>query len=270
MKVLLVGDINASSGRAAVRKYLPLIREKFAIDFVIADVDNLAHGLGVTVNTIAEMDELGIDVYTGGNHLFDKKDQIELLDGIPNLLRPMNFPSHLPCKGFMVSEVKGIRILTAHLMGQTYMSQMLNDPFEMVNNLLDEYVLKGNVDAIFIDFHAEATAEKYGFAHMCDGKVTCVFGTHTHVPTNDAHLMEKGTAYISDLGMTGNYDSVIGMQKEGVIKNFIAKYNVVRMESAHGEGTFCGAIVDLDKTTGMARSIDPITIGGILKDNIEL
>ena len=217
MKALLIGDINASSGREVVKKYLPKIKEKFDIDFVIADVDNMAHGIGVTVNTIYEMDELGIDVYTGGNHIFDKKDQFQLLGGIHNLLRPMNFPSHLPCNGFMISEVKGKKIMTVHFMGQTYMNQNLNDPFEMVNNLLNEYAISANVDAIFIDFHAEATAEKYGFAHMLDGKVTCVFGTHTHVQTNDNHILANGTAYISDLGMCGNYDSVIGMEKEGVI-----------------------------------------------------
>lgn len=267
MKVLLIGDINASSGREVVRKYLPKIKEKFEIDFTIANVDNIAHGIGVTVNTICEMDDLGIDVYTGGNHIFDKKDQFSILGSIPNLLRPMNFPSQLPCKSFLISEVKGKRIMTAHFMGQTYMSQNLNDPFEMVNNFLNEHALLTNVDAIFIDFHAEATAEKYGFAHMLDGKMTCVFGTHTHVQTNDNHVLPGGTAYISDLGMCGNYDSVIGMEKQGVIKNFLLKFNAVRMESARGDGTFCGAVVDVDESTGLAKNIDTIQVGGVLKHN---
>lgn len=266
MKVLAIGDVNGAPGRAALRKYLHEIREENEIDFVIANVDNIAHGIGVTKSKIDEIKDLGIDVFTGGNHVFDKKDQYHFVGECENLLRPMNFPKILPGKGMMICESKkNHKILVVHLMGQVYLSQNVNDPFEMINDVLNSYKLKENVDAIFVDFHAEATAEKYGLAHMIDGKVSCVFGTHTHVPTADFHILSSGTAFISDIGMCGNYDSVIGMQKDGVIKNFIHKFNMCHMETAQGDGTFCAILVDINEETGLASSINLIQRGGILK-----
>lgn len=266
MNVLAIGDIAGSLGRSALRKYLPELKKEYNIEFVIANVDNIAHGIGFTKNTLDEIEDLNIDVFTGGNHIFDKKDQFNYIDQIPNLLRPMNFPKHLPGKGFYLKSVNSKKILVIHIMGQVYMSQNLDDPFNMIEEFLNEYKLKENVDAIFVDFHAEATAEKYAMGHMMDGKVTAVFGTHTHVPTSDFHILSNGSAYITDLGMCGNYDSVIGMQKEGIINNMKNKFFINKMEVASdGEATFCAALISVNETTGLADDIKLIQRGGVLK-----
>jgi hypothetical protein len=253
---------------------------------VIANVDNASGGFGINKNTCDELMALGVDVMTGGDHIWDQKDTISFIANQKNLLRPLNFPRHTVGNGAIVFNTKNHRILVVHLLGQVFIKNNLNCPFEIVEDLLKGYRLnphrsatqelapskqrehnyrnERDVDAIIIDMHAEATSEKMAMGKFLDGKVSFVVGSHTHIPTNDFHIMQAGTAYQTDAGMCGDYNSIIGMQEAVPLKSFLTKRRVGKMEPANGEATFCATMVEIDDKTGLARKIEAIKLGGAL------
>jgi len=264
MKILFCGDIVGKTGRKAIEKYVPKLKAELGLDLVIANVDNASGGFGVNKNTCDELVAVGVDVMTGGDHIWDQKDTIGFIANQKNLLRPLNFPKHTPGNGAMVFNVGNYKILVVHLLGQVFIKNNLNCPFEMVEDLLKNYQLGKNIDAIIVDIHAEATSEKMAMGKFLDGKVSFVVGSHTHIPTNDFHIMRQGTAYHTDAGMCGDYNSVIGMQEGVPLKSFLTKRRVGKMEPATGEATFCATLVEIDDKTGLARKIEAVKLDGTL------
>lgn len=268
MKILFCGDIVGRSGRKAIEKHVPKLKKELEIDLVIVNVDNASGGFGINKNTCEELEEAGVDVMTGGDHVWDQKDTINFIASKPNLLRPLNFPKHTPGNGTMVFTTKNDKkILIIHLLGQVFIKNNLNCPFEMAEELVKKYQLGKNIDAILVDMHAEATSEKMGMGKFLDGKVSAVVGSHTHIPTNDFHIMKQGTAYQTDTGMCGDYDSVIGMQEGVPIKSFLTKRRVGKMEPATGEATFCATLIEIDDKTGLAKKIKAIKLDGVLQNH---
>ena len=264
MRILLCGDIVGRSGRSVVIEHLPRLRRDLALDFVVANGENAAHGFGITGTICAELYAAGVDVITTGNHVWDKREIIPYIDGDPRLLRPINFPPGTPGKGHGVFALgDGRRLLVVNAMGRLFMDA-IDDPFAGIERLLAQQPL-GAVDATLVDFHGEATSEKMSMGHFCDGRVSAVIGTHSHVPTADAQILPKGTAYMTDAGMCGDYDSVIGMQKESAVARFVRKMPGERLQVAEGEGTLCAAFVETDDATGLARRIAPLRLGARLQ-----
>ena len=264
MNLLFLGDLVGRAGRDVVVENLPKLRQQLAIDFVVATVENAAGGFGITQKLAAELMANGVDCATTGNHVWDQKETIGFIGNEARLLRPLNFPAGTPGRGAHVYQTqRGKKVLVANLMGRLFMDP-LDDPFAAAEALLKTYRLGGNVDAILFDFHGEATSEKMAFGHFVDGRASFVVGTHTHVPTADHMILEKGTAYQTDAGMCGDYDSVIGMEKNVPVQRFTRKLPTERLSPANGAGTLCGALVEVDDKTGLARRIDPIRVGGKL------
>ena len=260
MKLLFLGDVVGRSGRDAVKKHVERLRREHALDAVIVNVDNAAGGFGASADVIRDFRGIGIDVLTGGDHVFDQKDAPSLLGNTPNLLRPHNFPPSVPgtgCKLFTL--VSGKTLLVLHLLGQVFHREYLDSPFACADRALEPYKLGGNVDAIFVDMHAEATSEKQAMGHYLDGRVSAVIGSHTHVPTADARILPKGTAYQTDAGMCGDYNSIIGFEPTGPMQNFLQKFRKVRMEPASGIGTASGVMVEIG-ANGLAVAITAIQV----------
>lgn len=270
MKFLIVGDIVGRSGRDALALHVPALRQKYALDLVIANADNASHGLGVNHATVKELYQCGIDLLTGGDHIWDQRDLLPHLDRSPWILRPLNYPDGTPGKGFHILETANKkRLLVIHALGRVFIDKLCGDPFGALDSILQKHLLGKNIDAILVDFHAEATSEKMALGHYMDGRVSAVVGTHTHVPTADARILSGGTAYMTDLGMTGDYDSVIGVEKDVPINNFRTGLRLGRFSPAGGEATLCGAVIETDDNTGKAVSITPIRIGGHLDNQPE-
>lgn len=265
MKILFCGDIVGKPGRDAFVRYLPRVKDLYAPDFVIVNGENAAHGFGITCKIYDELRDMGVDVVTLGNHAFDQKDILAYFDYEANLLFPQNLSSSVKCRGHGLFESEtGKRIVVINLMGRLFMD-LYGDPFPLVDDILKPYQLGQNVDAIFVDFHAEASSEKACFAYHLDGRVSAVVGTHTHVPTADERILPKGTAFMTDVGMCGTYDSVIGMKKEKALGRFLKTIPAERLEPAEGPGTFCAVLVETDEQSGLATTIQPIRLGGDLK-----
>ncbi|MFT6077698.1 MAG: metallophosphoesterase (TIGR00282 family) [Myxococcota bacterium] len=282
MKILFCGDIVGRAGRKSVEKHVPKLKEELGLDLVIANVDNASGGFGINKNACDALTKIGVDVMTGGDHIWDQKDTIGFIDNQPNLLRPLNFPKHTPGNGAIVFTTKSHKkILVIHLLGQVFIKNNLNCPFEMVEELLKNYQLKNPlnknshinysnnssrilVDAIVVDMHAEATSEKMAMGKFLDGRVSMVVGSHTHIPTNDFHIMSGGTAYQTDTGMCGDYNSVIGMCEEIPIKSFLTKRRVGKMEPANGEATFCATLVEICDEVGGIKTIKALKCDGML------
>lgn len=265
MRILICGDVDARTGRASVEKYLPELKRSLKIDFVVVDVDNAAGGFGINREIADDFFRWGADILTGGNHVFDQNGVSALLESENRLLRPHNLPAGTPGRG--VSEtttVNGKKVIVLHLLGQRFMPQIGNDPFECAAQLLSKYILGKNADAIIVDFHAEFTSEKNALGHYLDGKVSAVVGTHTHIPTSDERILEHGTAFQTDLGMCGDFDSVIGAKKELVVEKFTKVHSKVKIQSATGESTFCALLVDTDDKTGLATAVKALRLGGCL------
>ncbi len=253
MKIIFIGDIFGQPGRRAVKSILPEIKEKFAPDFIIANGENAAHGAGITPKTAEEIFSSGIDVITGGNHSFDKRVMWEEWDKFPDLLRPLNFPEQVPGKGITKIEKNGFTLAVVNLQGRVSLPPT-SSPFEAIDKL--SHTIKA--DALIVDFHAEATSEKIAFGYYADGKVSAVIGTHTHVQTNDAKILENGTAYITDVGMCGAINSVIGLDREIALKRFIT---LLPYGFKVGEGKAkCDFVyIEINKN-GKAEKIEPHTI----------
>ncbi|MDZ4737754.1 MAG: TIGR00282 family metallophosphoesterase [Rhodospirillaceae bacterium] len=264
MRILFLGDLVGRSGREVVLEHLPRLRETLAIDFVIVNGENAAGGFGITDKICRELYDVGTDVVTTGNHVWDQRETVGFIGQDPRLLRPQNFPAGTPGQGSGVFATRANKkVLVVNLMGRLFMDP-LDDPFAVGEKVLASHRLAGSVDAIFIDFHAEATSEKMAFAHMVDGRVSMVVGTHTHVPTADQQILPGGTAYMSDAGMCGDYDSVIGMEKAVPIARFVRKLPTDRLSPANGPATLCGVFLETDDKTGLALRVEPIRVAGRL------
>jgi hypothetical protein len=265
MRILFIGDIVGRSGRVAVATHVPRLIAQWKLDLVALNGENAAGGFGITEAIYQEFLDAGADVITGGNHSWDQKEALVFIERAPRLLRPINFPPGTPGRGAALIEARnGARVLIVNVMGRIFMDP-LDDPFAAVERELAACALKRDADAVIIDVHGEATSEKQAMAHFCDGRVSLVVGTHTHTPTADHQLLPGGTAFISDVGMTGDYNSVIGMVKDEPLQRFLRKIATARFEPALGEATLCGIAVETDDATGLARRIAPVRIGGRLE-----
>jgi metallophosphoesterase (TIGR00282 family) len=264
MRLLFLGDLVGRAGRDVVVENLPALRRDLGLDFVVANVENAAGGFGITQKLLGELFAAGVDCATTGNHVWDQKETVGFIGNEARLLRPINFPAGTPGRGAHVYQTqRGKKVLVANLMGRLFMDP-LDDPFAAAEALLKTYRLGGNVDAILFDIHAEATSEKMAFGHFVDGRASFVVGTHTHVPTADAMILNHGTAYQTDAGMCGDYDSVIGMEKTIPIQRFTRKLPTERLSPANGTGTLCGVMVEIEEGNGLARRIDAVRLGGRL------
>jgi metallophosphoesterase (TIGR00282 family) len=265
MKILFFGDIMGRSGRDGLAKHLPGLKARLKPDVIIANAENSAAGFGVTDKLAKEFFALGIDCLTTGNHIWGQKELVGTIDREPRLLRPLNYPDGTPGRGaYLHALPNGKKILIVNVMARLFMEPVLDDPFATMEKLLTQYRLGQNAHAIFVDFHGETTSEKMAFGHVFDGRVSAVVGTHTHIPTADELILPRGTAYMTDAGMCGDYDSVIGKKKELSIWKFTRKIPGERMVPAEGEATVCGALITLDDATGLAVAIEPVRVGGRL------
>ena len=269
MNILLLGDIFGSPGRKALIDNLPsLIRDK-KLDFVVVNGENAADpGVGITKKIVDDFLELGVDVITTGNHVWDQKEAMEFISLEKRLLRPENLTKGSPGLGFGIFRSRNNKkVAVINLMGNVFMKKS-DDVFEAAKNFIKKVKLKKDADFIIVDMHAETTSEKMAMGYLFDGKATMVVGTHTHVPTSDFKIMENGTAYQTDVGMCGDYNSVIGMNKENSLKKFLKDPSALKHYPSKGEATISGLIVVADDKNGLAKSIEPVISGGSLKGTI--
>ena len=270
MRLVYFGDVMGKSGRNGIKTHLPLIIEKLAPDFIIVNGENAAHGFGITEKICNQFFDLGIDVITTGNHVWDQREIINYISEEPRLIRPLNYPKHTPGNGSGVFKARnGAKVFVGQVMGRLFM-ESIDDPFAALDGVLTNCKMGEEFDCAVIDVHAEATSEKMAIGQYLDGRVSMVVGTHSHVPTADAQIFNKGTAYQTDLGMCGDYDSVIGMQPDAAIGRFIKRMPSERLSPSNGVGTICGVFVEADDTTGRALRIEPIRTGGRLSENIPM
>ena len=266
MKILVLGDVMGASGRNALNKKLPQIINSNAIDFIIVNGENSADdGKGITQDIAEEFFKIGVDVITSGNHIWDKQETANYINIENRLLRPANLVEGSPGRGYekYFTKNKKYKIGVVNLMGNVFMRKT-EDVFQEAQKIKKKMILKKNVDFLVVDFHGEITSEKMATGHLFDGEATCVVGTHTHVPTADTRILEKGTAYQTDIGMCGDYNSVIGMNKENSIKRFLKDNEAIKHFPAEGEGTLSGVIVETDTKTGLAKNVTRIIDGGSL------
>ena len=264
MKILCCGDVAGRSGRAVLCEHLPRLRSEMGLNFVVVNGENAAQGFGITEKICKQFYEAGVDAITTGNHVWDQREIISYINGDPRLLRPHNYPQGTPGRGCaMFTLGDGRKVLLLHLMTRLFMDA-LDDPFACAEVELAKYRLGKSVDAILMDIHGEATSEKTAMGNFLDGRVSAVWGTHSHVPTADARILPGGTAYQTDLGMCGDYDSIIGMKKEAAIARFVKKVPGKRLAPAEGAATLCAIYMKLDDKTGLATHIEPVRLGGCL------
>ncbi len=264
MRILFLGDVVGRPGRDAVAAALPRLRADLRADLVIVNAENASHGFGLAPDMARVVFAAGADVITLGNHAWDRRELIPYIAETPRLIRPINFPPGTPGAGsVMVELADGRRALVLNAMGRLYM-EALDCPFRGSAVELARHKLGTTVAAIVVDFHAEATSEKMAYGHSFDGQVSFIVGTHTHCPTADHQILPGGTAYVSDAGMCGDYDSVIGMQKDLAATRFWRRMPGERLQPADGEATICGVVVETDDATGLARRIEPLREGGRL------
>lgn len=255
MKILFIGDVVGRVGRRLLRERIPHYVEKYDIDFVIANGENASHGKGLTRNQYFELIDAGVDAVTLGNHYMSKSDILRYIDQVDRLVRPYNLLKPFPGEGSVVFEVNGVSIRVTNLLGSAFMNEEVNAPYYSILNLLAE---EEPATIHIVDFHAEATGEKQSLAFALDGKVSAVLGTHTHVQTNDAHVLPNGTAFISDVGMTGFADGVLGCTKETVVEKIIYGKQSKFQTPDDGRGVFSAVVIDIDDITGLAKQIFPI------------
>jgi 2',3'-cyclic-nucleotide 2'-phosphodiesterase len=266
MKLLILGDVMGAPGREVLKNKLPKIIEENKIDFVVVNGENAADdGRGITQSIAEQFFLKGVDVITSGNHIWDKQETTDYIDRENRLLRPANLAEGSPGKGYeiYISKSKKYKIGVINLMGNVFMRKT-DDVFKTAQNIKKKLILKKDVDFLIVDFHGEITSEKTAIGHFFDGISTCVVGTHTHIPTADTRILEKGTAYQTDIGMCGDYNSVIGMNKENSIKRFLKEKDATKHFPAAGEGTLSGIIVDTDLKTGLAKKVIRLIEGGSL------
>ena len=261
MRILFVGDVVGRSGRAVLLAELPRLRSSLALDMAVVNAENAAGGYGLTAAIAGEFLEAGADVLTMGNHVWDQRELIGHINKEPRIVRPLNLAPGVPGRGVAeIRTARGQRVLVLQVLGRLFMA-LADDPFRALDAELARHALGGTVQAIVVDIHAEATSEKLALAHHLDGRVSLVVGTHTHVPTADHRVLAGGTGYITDLGMTGDYDSVIGMDKQGSLQKWRSDLPGQRLTPAMGEAMLCGVVVETDDRTGLARRIEPVRVG---------
>ena len=266
MRILLFGDVMGRSGRDGLTRHLPDLKAKIKPDVVIANAENAASGSGLTMKIAEEMFAMGINCLTSGNHVWGQRELLVSIDREPRILRPLNYPDLTPGRGtYLHGLPDGRKLMIVNLMARVFMEPVLDDPFAAAEKLVAAHKLSGNLQ-IFVDFHGEATSEKMAMAHVLDGRVSAVVGSHTHVPTADEQILPKGTAYMTDAGMCGDYDSIVGMKKNVAIWRFTRKTPPPDKKApAEGEATVCGALVTTDDATGLATGIEPVRVGGKLR-----
>src|SRR5690348_9981129 len=266
MRILFIGDIVGRSGRAALLSRLPGLIAEWKLDLVVVNGENAAGGFGITETIYNEFVEAGADAITLGNHAWDQREALVFIERAPRLVRPLNYPKGTPGRGAVLVKAKNdAEILVMNAMGRIFM-EPLDDPFTAVDRELEACALKNGADAIVIDIHAEATSEKQSMGHFADGRASLVVGTHTHAPTADHQILPAGTAFISDVGMTGDYDSVIGMAKDEPLGRFLRRISSAKFEAASGPATLCAVAVETDDRTGLAARIAPVRLGGRLEE----
>ncbi len=265
MRLLFVGDVVGRSGRAIVTERLPGLVRDWKLDCVVLNGENAAGGFGITEAIYNEMIDAGVDAVTLGNHAWDQREALVFIERAPRLVRPINYPRGTPGRGSALIEAKnGARVLVINAMGRIFMDP-LDDPFALVDHELEACGLKSGADAIVLDLHAEATSEKQAMGHFCDGRASLVVGTHTHAPTADHQILPGGTAFQSDVGMTGDYASVIGMTKHEPLQRFLRRIPAAKFEPALGPATLCGLAVEIDDKTGLAQRVGAVRVGGRLE-----
>jgi metallophosphoesterase (TIGR00282 family) len=259
MKILIIGDVVGKAGRRVLRSGLQTLKRQHQPEFTVVNAENAAGGFGVTKKVLDELLSGGeIDLLTSGNHIWDKPEALELIEDEPRLLRPHNYPKGTPGKGWAVAKASnGVEVGVLNIMGIVFMQPTLDCPFRCADQVFE--TKSDSLKVVLVDFHAEATSEKVSMGWHLDGRASAVIGTHTHVPTADERILPDGTAYLSDVGMTGCYNSVLGMEKDKVLKRFLHQVPE-RFEPATGPAVLCGAIIDIDENTGRSRSIDRVTI----------
>ncbi len=263
MRLLFIGDIVGRAGRAVLLQPLAALRARWRLDFVVVNGENAAGGFGVTEAICEEFLAAGVDAITLGNHAFDQREALAFIERQPRLLRPANFPKGTPGRGAnLFQAANGAKALVVNMMGRVFMDP-LDDPFQRIEQELEACPLGVGCDAAILDFHAEATSEKQAFGHFVDGRVSLVACTHTHAPSADWRILAGGTGFITDVGMTGDYDSVIGMEKDEPLRRFTRRIPSARFEPAMGAATLCGVAVEIG-ADGLAKKIAPLRIGGAL------
>ncbi|MDR0695679.1 MAG: TIGR00282 family metallophosphoesterase [Holosporales bacterium] len=271
MRLAFFGDVVGRSGRVALVDFLRNSRSQNSYDLVIVNGENAAHGFGITQKICEQLFEAGVNAITMGNHTFDQKTDLQIFDSEERLVRPLNYPAGTPGHGSICLDVPflGKKVLVINLIGRLFM-ELNDDPFASMSEVVSKYRLGSNVDAIFVDFHGEATAEKIAFARYFDGKISAIVGTHTHVPTADARILNGGTGFLTDCGMCGDYDSCIGMEDDAPIKRFISKVNAyARFSPAQNEATVCGVIIDIGDD-GLCVKIEQVIGGCVFKNNLDM
>jgi 2',3'-cyclic-nucleotide 2'-phosphodiesterase len=255
MKILVIGDVVGSPGRSIMKRALPRVFAQHDVEYCIANIENVAGGFGVTKDLCDEILDMGVDCLTSGNHIWDKREIIGFVDLIPQLLRPLNYPKGQPGHGTHVGVTRRskVKVATLNLSGRVFMNGAMDDPFTLGLQAVEE--LRKETPIIIVDIHGEATSEKAALGYYLDGKVSAVLGTHTHVPTCDHRVLPRGTAYCSDIGMTGPYDSVIGVEKDGVLQRFVTGMPG-RFETAKNDPRLAAVVVDVDIASGRAVGID--------------
>ncbi|MFT6451001.1 MAG: metallophosphoesterase (TIGR00282 family) [Halocynthiibacter sp.] len=268
MKILFLGDVVGRTGRKAISERLPALRKEWALDFVVVNGENATNGAGLSGDHAKLILEAGADCITLGDHAFDQRDMMQFAESEPRIIRPVNFAKGAPGRGARVFEAtRGRKVLVGQILGQVFMKRAFDDPFSAADQMLRAHPLGGAVQASLIDMHCEATSEKMGMGHFCDGRASIVVGTHTHVATADAQILPGGTAFQSDAGMCGDYNSVIGMDKAEPLRRFVTGMGKTRFQPAEGEATLSGLYVETDDRTGKAIRIKMIRHGGRLEQS---
>lgn len=267
MKILFLGDVMGRAGRSAVAERLPGLRAEWGLDFVVVNGENASSGMGLTGEHARGLLAAGADCVTLGDHAFDQKDMLQFIETEPRVLRPLNFARAAPGKGArLFTATSGRKVLVVQALGQVFMKRPFDDPFSAVESVLNAHPLGGMAQAVVVDMHCEATSEKMAMGHWCDGRASLVVGTHTHVPTGDAQILPGGCGYLSDAGMCGDYNSVIGMEKLEPMRRFITGMPKARFEPANGPATLAGVYIETDDKTGKALKISMIRLGGRLQE----
>ena len=265
MRILFLGDVMGRAGRAAVVEHLPGLRRDLRLDFVVVNGENATGGMGLSGDHARALLAAGADCLTLGDHAFDQKDMLAFIEKEPRIIRPLNYSRMAPGRGARLFEAAGRKVLVVQALGQVFMKRPFDDPFSAVDAVLKTHPLGGLAQAIVVDMHCEATSEKMAMGHWCDGRASLVVGTHTHVPTADVQILGAGTAYQTDAGMCGDYNSVIGMEKTEPMRRFLTGMPKDRFQPAVGPATLAGVFVETDNRTGLARSVRMIRVGGRLE-----